>query len=117
MIAYIDTHKDDFEVEPICNHLPIAPFTCYEAKARPEGKCAVSDAVTKEKIKAAHQDNYSIYEARKIYATLSRAGLHGVRIARGTRTTATGPPAERPAALVRRQFTAPVPNCLWVAGF
>ena len=34
MIAYIDDHKDRFEVEPICAVLPIAPSTYYEDKAR-----------------------------------------------------------------------------------
>ena len=78
-----------------------------------------------------HSENYSVYGARKVYAALNRAGhrvarctverlmrqagLHGVRRAKGPRTTVPGPLSERPADLVRRQFTAPEPNCLWVA--
>jgi transposase InsO family protein len=31
MIAYIDAHKEHFGVEPICEQLPIAPSTYYEA--------------------------------------------------------------------------------------
>ncbi|MCQ9163970.1 IS3 family transposase [Arthrobacter sp. STN4] len=130
MIAFIDQHKEEFGVEPICKQLPIAPSTYYAAKARPESKRAVSDAVTTEKIKEVHKDNYSVYGARKVYAALNRAGhkvarctverlmrregLHGVRRAKGPRTTVPGPLAERPADLVKRQFTAPAPNCLWV---
>jgi hypothetical protein len=42
--AFIDAHKDAFGVEPICRLLPIAPSTCYAAKARPPSARAVSDA-------------------------------------------------------------------------
>ncbi|MFQ4150381.1 IS3 family transposase [Arthrobacter sp. LAPM80] len=84
-----------------------APSSYPAAKARPESKRAVSDAVTTEKIKAVHQENYSVYGARKIYAALNRAGhkvarctveglmrragLHGVRRAKGPRATVPGP--------------------------
>ncbi len=35
MITYIEKHKEEFGVEPICKHLPIAHSTYYDAKARP----------------------------------------------------------------------------------
>ncbi|WP_354236919.1 IS3 family transposase [Arthrobacter sp. UYEF3] len=88
--------------------------------------------MTAEKITRVHRENYSVYVARKVYAALNRegykvarctverlmhrTGLHGVRRAKGPRTTLPGPLAERPADLARRQFSAPAPNCLWVAG-
>ncbi|WP_035763533.1 IS3 family transposase, partial [Arthrobacter sp. H20] len=131
MIAYIDQHKDEYGVEPICKQLPIAPSTYYAAKARPESKRSITDTVTTEKITRVHSENYSVYGARKVYAALNRgghrvarctverlmrgAGLRGVRRAKSPRTTVPGPFSERPADLVRRQFTAPAPNCLWVA--
>ena len=65
MIAFIDQHKDEYGVEPICKQLPIAPSTYYAAKARPESKRTVSDAVTTEKIKVVHKENYGVYGARK----------------------------------------------------
>jgi putative transposase len=34
MVAFIDAHREDYGVEPICAQLPIAPSTYYEAKAR-----------------------------------------------------------------------------------
>ncbi len=34
MVAFIDTHRDAYGVEPICAQLPIAPSTYYEHKAR-----------------------------------------------------------------------------------
>ena len=131
MIAYIDKYKDEYGVEPICKQLPIAPSTYYAAKARPESKRSITDTVTTEKITRVHSENYSVYGARKVYAALNRgghrvarctverlmrcAGLQGVRRAKSPRTTVPGPFSERPADLVRRQFTAPAPNCLWVA--
>lgn len=131
MIAFIDQRKEEFGVEPICKQLPIAPSTYYAAKARPESKRTLSDAVTSEKIRVVHEANYSVYGVRKIYAALNRAGhkvarctverlmrkagLRGIRRAKGPRTTVPGSLSERPADLVHRQFTAPAPNCLWVA--
>ena len=34
MVSFIDEHRDDYGVEPICAQLPIAPSTYYEHKAR-----------------------------------------------------------------------------------
>ena len=33
-MAFIDAHRGEYGVEPICTVLPIAPSTYYEAKAR-----------------------------------------------------------------------------------
>lgn len=43
MKAFIDTHRDEYGVEPICALLPIAPSTYYEHKAREgdDSRCAV----------------------------------------------------------------------------
>lgn len=43
MTAYIDENKDRFGVEPICEQLPIAPSTYYQAKTRPPSARAVRD--------------------------------------------------------------------------
>lgn len=34
MIAFIDDHRGELRVEPICRHLPIAPSTYYDHLAR-----------------------------------------------------------------------------------
>jgi hypothetical protein len=44
-VAYIDTHKDTFGVEPICTTLQFAPSTYYAAKSRPPSPRAVRDAI------------------------------------------------------------------------
>ena len=78
-----------------------------------------------------HEENYSVYGARKVHAALLRrgrpvarctverlmraAGLRGVIRAKSPRTTRPAPETARPADLVKRQFTAQRPNQLWVA--
>ncbi len=32
MVAFIDAHREEYGVEPICTELPIAPSTYYEHK-------------------------------------------------------------------------------------
>jgi len=34
MTSFVDDHRGDYGVEPICAELPIAPSTYYEQKAR-----------------------------------------------------------------------------------
>jgi hypothetical protein len=34
MVSFIDAHRAEYGVEPICTQLPIAPSTYYECKAR-----------------------------------------------------------------------------------
>ncbi|GAA1216915.1 IS3 family transposase [Rhodoglobus aureus] len=131
MIDYIDANKDEFGVEPICSQLPIAPQTYYAARNRPPSKRAVSDEETAVKIHTVHRKNYGVYGARKVHAQLKRdghpvarctverlmrrEGLRGVSRRKGPRTTVPGPFSERPGDLVDRRFTAPAPDCLWVA--
>jgi putative transposase len=131
MIEFIDQHRKQFGVEPICAELPIAPATYYAAKTRPPSARAVSDAATIEKIRAVHKSNYGVYGVRKVHAQLLREGeqvarctverlmrrdgLRGVSRKKGPRTTVPGSPARRPEDLVSRAFTAHAPDCLWVA--
>lgn len=43
MVDYIDAHKSEFGVEPICEELPIAPSTYYASKTAEPSARAVSD--------------------------------------------------------------------------
>ena len=61
MIAYIDTHRDRFGVEPICQLLPIAPSTYYDAKRRPPSARALRDEELKAAIARVHRDNFGVY--------------------------------------------------------
>ena len=135
MTAYIDAHREEFGVEPICRVLSdagcqIAPSTYHAAKTRPPSARAVRDQHLAAQIRRVHAENFGVYGADKLWRQLNREGL---RVARCTverlmrqlrlagavrgkkkRTTRPAPAAARPADLVRRNFTAPAPNRLWV---
>ena len=135
-VEFVDSQRETHGVQPVLRALEgtpaeIAPSTYYAAKTRPESARAASDRVLAEKIKRVHEDNYSVYGARKVWAELNR---HGVEVARCTverlmretglrgvlrdkspRTTRPAAETTRPADLVRRDFTAAGPNQLWVA--
>ena len=137
MVSFIDEHREEHGVEPICAQLPIAPSTYYEQKAREEDPSrlparAVRDRELRPEIERVWKENMNVYGARKVWLQLRREdvevarctvarlmrqmGLEGAR--RGRRfkkTTIVDEKALRPADLVQRQFTADGPNQLWVA--
>ena len=130
-MRYIDAHKGEFGVEPICEQLQIAPSTYYAARSRRPSMRSVTDAIRTAAIRTVHDENYGVYGSRKVHAELARrgqpmarcsverlmraAGLRGVSRAKGPRTTIPGAEPETRADLVERQFTAPAPDRLWVA--
>jgi putative transposase len=113
--------------------LEIAPQTYYAAKSRPPSKRSITDVAMIEHIRKAHEDNFSVYGAKKLHAELVRLGhrvarctverlmradgLHGVRRSApaAPRTTVPGTGPDPRVDLVDRQFTADSPNRLWVA--
>ncbi len=136
MVSFIDDHREECGVEPICRQLPIAPSIYHEQKAReadpsrlPER--AVRDAALREEIERVWKENFGVYGARKVWRQLVREkvdvarctverlmremGLRGVVRGRKVKTTIADDLAERPLDLVQRDFTADRPNQLWVA--
>ncbi|WP_063747140.1 IS3 family transposase [Saccharothrix sp. NRRL B-16314] len=80
MIDYIDRHKQEFGVEPICRVLRqagerIAPSAYYAAKTRPASARSVRDERLKSEIEAIWRENYEVYGARKIWFALRRKGI------------------------------------------
>ena len=130
IVAYIDEHKEEFGVEPICEQLQVAPSTYYAAKARRPSARSVSDQATSKVIEQVHTANFGVYGARKVHAEMRRqghrvarctverlmraAGLRGITRAKGPRTTIPGTGPDTRPDLVERDFTAPAPNRLWV---
>ena len=130
IVAYIDGHKEEFGIEPICEVMQFAPSTYYAAKTRPLSPRAVRDAVMKVAIVTIHQANYEVYGVRKMWKAMRRAGedigrdqvarlmhelgIEGVRRGRKVRTTRADEKANRPPDLVGRRFVASRPNELWV---
>jgi putative transposase len=131
MITFIDEHKAAYGVEPICGQLPIAPSTYYAARSRPPSARATSDEELKKKIQEVYDENYQVYGVEKIWIALGRKGvdvgrdrvarlmgelgIEGVVRGKKPRTTKPAQLAEQPADLVKRNFSAPGPNRLWVA--
>jgi putative transposase len=131
MVDYIDAHRAEFGVEPICSVLQVAPSTYYAAKSRPVSARAIRDAMLVPILVAIWTANYRVYGAHKLWKAARRAGheigrdqvgrlmkvagIEGVsRRRRKVRTTKSDPSALRPADLVERNFTARRPNDLWV---
>jgi transposase InsO family protein len=135
MVSFIDEHRDEHGVEPICEQLPIAPSTYHEQKAREADPSrlpdrVVRDAELREEIERVWKENYGVYGARKVWRQLIREdfevarctverlmremGLQGVVRGKKVKTTIPDELAERPADLVERDFTADRPNRLWV---
>jgi transposase InsO family protein len=138
MVAFIDAHRAEHGVEPICEGLPIAPATYYEHKARQAdpGRLparARRDRVLIPEIRRVYEENFGVYGARKVWRQLRREafgvarctverlmrsmGLSGVVRGRKCRTTIAEDGAERPFDRVNREFQATRPNELWVVDF
>lgn len=137
MVSFIDDHRVEYGVEPICDVLPIAPSTYYARKAQAEDHALQSprvqrDARLRGEIRRVWEANFQVYGARKVWKQLHREGIAvarctvarlmremGLRGAiRGRRFKVTTVPAgagERPLDLVERDFRASRPNQLWVS--
>jgi putative transposase len=74
MARYIDEHRDEFRVEPICTTLQVAPSTYYAAKRRPPSARVVRDAVLIPIVVAIWVKNYRVYGAHKLWKAARRAG-------------------------------------------
>jgi putative transposase len=145
IVAFIDDHKEEFGVEPICrvlreHGLPIAPSTYGAARTRPPPARTQRDTVVLERIRTVHGDRAigrGVYGVRKVHAQLRREGgvaglpvsrrqverlmrtdgLQGARRGRAFKTTRADAAAARPPDRVQRDFTAPAPNRLWLVDF
>ncbi len=138
MVLFIDEHRAEYGVEPICTELPLAPSVYYEHKGRHKDPSMQPirvrrDRVLSEEIRRVRKENFEVYGARKVWLQLNREniavarctverlmramGLRGVVRGRTCRTTVTDGSVGRPGDLVQRQFSAMRPNQLWVADF
>jgi len=71
MLAFIDAHRDQYGVESIRKHLPIAPSTYYEHKTRQRDPTRIPkrvqrDAELRGSIRRVWQENFRAYGARKV---------------------------------------------------
>jgi putative transposase len=138
MVSFIDAHRTEYGVEPICAQLPIAPSLYYEYKARQTDPERLPPRLRRDvglgdEIRRVYEQNFHVYGARKVWRQLHREqitvarctverlmrslGLQGVVRGRKCRTTIGDDNAARPLDRVNRQFQASRPNELWVADF
>ena len=138
MMAFIDAHRRDLGIEPICRELAIAPSSYHEHAARladpsrrPER--ARRDEEICRQIKRVYEDSHSLYGSRKVWHQLRREGiavakctverlmrsmgLAGIRRGKKTVTTVSDPKAPCPLDKVNREFRVSRPNALWVVDF
>jgi putative transposase len=138
MTAFIDAHRDEYGVEPICKVLPIAPSS-YRARvaqrSNPEllSDRAREDQRLKPEVMRVFAENFGVYGVRKVWRQMNREGfavarctvarlmrdlgLQGVIRGKPVRTTVSNKAAPCPLDHVNRQFHAPAPNMLWVSDF
>lgn len=140
IVAYIDTYRDRFGVEPICavltrHGMKMAPSTYCADKAQPVSEAAVEEAYLVNALVMLHRKNWGVYGVRKLWHAARRAGLEVGRdqvarlmgiagisgVVRGrhrTVTTRRSAEASRHPDLVKRGWNVPTaPDQLWVADF
>jgi putative transposase len=139
MVCFIDQHRAQYGVEPICRELPIAPSTYFLRTTQQQDPTTRSPRAQRDDdlrvaIQRVWDEHEQVYGPRKVWKQLRREGrrvarctverlmreigLRGVVRGRAWKTTTQADPAAtRPADLVDRQFTATRPNQLWVADF
>ena len=84
MVSFIDEHRDEHGVEPICAQLPIAPSTYHEQKVRAADPSrlparAVRDAALREHVERVWKENFGVYGVRKVWRQLLREGVEVAR--------------------------------------
>jgi len=145
VVEFIDGHRDRFGVEPICRRVVPArradrPEQLPRRPSPPPCARALRDARVRVEIARVHgHESYGrgVYGVRKVHAQLAReggvagwpvsrrlverlmrqAGLQGARRGRRYVTTRPDKAGMRAPDLVRRDFSAPRPNALWLVDF
>ena len=136
MKMFIDDHRDDHGVEPICKVLPIAPSTYHNHAAIARDPDLASDRAKRDaelrpEVQRVWDDNHEVYGVRKVWRQMQREdfdvarctverlmkqlGIQGVIRGKTLKTTHSNPAAPCPRDHVNRQFSAPAPNMLWVS--
>ena len=137
-MSFIDDHREELGIEPICRELAVAPSSYHEHAVRladPGRRPARArrDDEISEAVKRVHENSFGLYGARKVWHQMRREGtkvarctverlmramgLAGVRRGKKTVTTISNPKAPCPLDKVNREFKVSRPNALWVVDF
>jgi putative transposase len=133
MIAFIEDHRNDLGVEPICKVLPIAQPTFYAHAAILKNPDLASDRAKRDadlspEIKRVWEENNEVYGIQKVWhqlqgeefsvarCTVARLmkhqSIHGVIRGKVQKTTVPDKSRPYPKDKVYRKFRAPAPNML-----
>jgi len=132
--AFIEEHRECFGVEPICEVLDVSASAYYQRATGERSARAVQDERLTGRIREVHEQNFECYGYPRVWHELRRQGEqvgrdHVARLMRQEgiqgakrrgkpwRTTIADPAAQKRPDLVRRDFTAPAPDRLWVGDF
>jgi len=79
-MSFIDTHREELGIEPICRELAIAPSSYHEHAARlaDPGRLparARRDDELRQEIKRVHESSFGLYGTRKVWHQLRREGI------------------------------------------
>ena len=138
VMSFIDAHREELGIEPICRELAIAPSSYHEHAVRladPDRRPAraLRDDEIREQISRVHEASFGLYGTRKVWHQLRRQGikvakctverlmrgmgLAGIRRGKTCVTTVSNPKAPCPLDKVNREFQVSRPNALWVVDF
>jgi putative transposase len=136
--SFVDEHRQQYGVEPICEVLQFAPSAYRRHAARQRDVSLVSaraqrDAELMPQIARVWNANLQVYGADKVWKQMNREGirvarctverlmrrqgLQGARRGKAIRTTVPDLNAPCPLDRVNRRFKAERPNQLWVSDF
>ena len=137
-MSFIDDHRKELGIEPICRELRVAPSSYYEHAARlvdPDKRSvrARRDDELRQQIGRVHEASFGFYGTRKVWHQLRREGidvakctlerlmramgLAGIRRGKTCVTTVSNPKTPCPLDRVNREFQVTRPNALWVVDF
>jgi putative transposase len=133
-MSFVAAHRDRFGVEPVLRVLevPVSTFYGWLARRRRPSPRDIEQTWLGEQIQRIHAASDGTYGSPKVHAQLRRegiwvsrkrverlmrqAGLQGAFMRKRKRSSTRRDPTATPAPdLVNRDFTAAVPNRLWVA--
>jgi hypothetical protein len=133
MIAFIEDHRNDLGVEPICKVLPIAQSTFYAPATILKNLDLASDRAKRDadlspEIKRVWEENNEVYGIRKVWhqmqrekftiarctvnRLMKRQSIHSVIRGKVQKTTVPDKSQPCPKDKVNRKFRAPAPNML-----
>jgi hypothetical protein len=84
MVGFIDDHRGEHGVEPICDVLPIASSTYYDHRAKRADPSRLSDRARRDEelrpeIRRVFDENWRVYGVRTIWRQLRHEGFDVAR--------------------------------------